>query len=389
MNNNKLSIRHVTALVLLSTIFILSACSDEKTPKADSNTSISKPIPITITSVETRDIERTVEMVGTLMSIQDQITVGTEIAGTVKEIYVDLGDRLKENQLLLLLDQRESRLATQQAEANLAAVKRDVERARAVMNDAKINFGRMKELFDKKIVSAMERDSAQTQYEVAVAQLNLARAKVEQATAGLNLEEKKLGDTEIRAPISGVISKRLVSIGAAVKEKTPVFVIVTLNPLKISGTVPERFAPEVQVEQKVKVSVEGFPGKFFPGEVKRISPQIDPETRSLTVEAEIPNLEEILKPGFFAKALIFTQKEKGVPFVPEEAVYYFIGITKVFVIEDGKALERIVKTGIHKDGKVEIIQGIKAGELVATSNLSQLANGVSVEVVKGTENKVK
>ena len=110
------------------------------------------------------------------------------------------------------------------------------------------------------------------------------------------------------------------------------------------------------------VEVEAYPGQTFPGQITRVSPSVDVESRSFQVEASVPNPKGLLKPGFFAKASILVAAERNVPFVPEEAVASFAGIVKVYAIVDGKAEERRVKTGVRRDGRVEILEGVKVGE---------------------------
>ena len=162
--------------------------------------------------------------------------------------------------------------------------------------------------------------------------------------------------------------------------------LVATHALKLQGDVPERFAPQIGVGRPVRVEVEAFPGQTFPGTVTRVSPTVDVESRSFGVEASVPNPKGVLKPGFFAKASILTGTEKNAPFVPEEAVASFAGIVKVYVIVDGKAEERRVKTGVRQDSRVEILEGVKVGETLATSSLSQLATGTAVTIQSGSGN---
>ena len=146
---------------------------------------------------------------------------------------------------------------------------------------------------------------------------------------------------------------------------------------------PERFAPEIQVEQPVDVQVEAFVDRVFPGVVQRVSPAVDVQTRSLSLEAKVPNPDRLLKPGFFAKGLILIGVNPQAVFVPEEAIYSYVGIIKAFVVRDGTAQERQVKTGVRAEGLIEITDGLQPGEVVATSSLPQLYQGAKVRVVNG------
>ena len=225
--------------------------------------------------------------------------------------------------------------------------------------------------------------ASEAQYESDRAAIKNAEANVEQAVSGLELARKRLKDTAIVAPFDGSVRKRLVNIGESVKEKTPLMSLVATQALKLQGEVPERFAPQVDVGHAVRVEVEAYPGRRFAGAITRVSPVVDVESRTFTVEASVPNPGGVIKPGFFAKASIVTGMERNVPFVPEEAVVSFAGIVKVYVIAQGKAEERRIAVGQRRDGWVEILEGVKAGETVATSGLSQLATGTAVTVQAG------
>ncbi|MBI3988292.1 MAG: efflux RND transporter periplasmic adaptor subunit [candidate division NC10 bacterium] len=399
--------------VLIGAALLVIGCSQEKPAKAAANPGGEPVIRITAAPVVARDVQRTVEMVGTLIPY-DEVAVSSEVEGIVEKLTVRLGDRVKKGDLLVRLDQREARLNLEQAEASLVAARKaldrskmtaevsraNIERAKALVEDARVNLKRFEDLLAEGAVSASQRDSARTQYDVAVASLRSAEAQyesdlenmrngeaqVDRARAAVEFVRKKLQDTEILAPITGAVRKRIVEVGEAVKERTPLVALVNVDPLKLQGTVPERYAPQVKIGQQLQVRVEAYPDRTFPGVIERISPSVDVETRSLTVEARVPNPQELLKSGFFAKALVVTKEEKGVPFIPEQALYYFVGITKAFVITDGKVQERQVKTGLRENGMVEIVEGgLTPGERVATSSLSQLFDGAKVQMVESAK----
>lgn len=387
---------------------LASGCSRERpgTPSADAAPGERKII-VSAARVEGHDVPRSVQIIGTL-SAQEEVTLGTEVPATVARILVDMGDRVHAGQVVLKLDEREARLEVERQSASLQAAREslsrsrqvleasqaNVERAQAVLADARINLTRFEGLFREGAISASQRDSARTQHDVAVASLRSseaqyesdraavknAEASVAQATAALDLARKRLQDTDVVSPITGFVNKRLVNVGETFKEKTPLMTIVATQAVKMNGEVPERFAPQIEVGRPVRVEVEAYPGRTFPGTITRVSPTVNVESRSFPIEASVPNPQGLLKPGFFAKASIVTGTDRNVPFVPEEAVASFAGVVKVYVIADGKAEERRVKTGMRKDGRVEILDGIAVGDTVATSGLSQLATGTAVAI---------
>ena len=173
----------------------------------------------------------------------------------------------------------------------------------------------------------------------------------------------------------------MVSAGEYVRAGTPLFDLVADHPLKLRGDVPERFAQELAVGQPVQIKVDAYPEVLFEGRLARVSPAANPENRSITVEAVVDNPDRRLKPGFFANASIVTRADDEAVVVPETAVISFAGVTKLFVVRDGVAYERHVRTGTRDDqGLIEIVEGLHADEVVATSGLSKLENGAPVTI---------
>jgi RND family efflux transporter MFP subunit len=284
-----------------------------------------------------------------------------------------------------------------------------VARAQSQSDWARSELERNQQLFAKEIIAARDVDSARNQYNTAAAQLTMmkialaqhpdqvgvaeaqlrsdlaairaAEATVKQREAALGIVQKRLGDTTIKAPISGFISKRHVSAGEFVKDNTPIFTVVVTNPLKYAGTVPERQAPELRVGQALRLSVEAYPDKNFTGTIIRLAPAVEVATRTMAVEARVPNDGGALRPGFFVKGNILTREDPSVVVVPADALMTIVGLNKVFVIGEGVAQERQVRPGARQGATLEILEGVKAGETVATSNLPSLYNGAPVTVI--------
>lgn len=418
---------------------LLAACgqSQAQDPKKKGPAEL-KPFSVTVARVEARSIQRSVETIGSVLP-WEEVPVKSELPGTLARLRADLGDRVSAGAILAEFDKREAQLATEQADADLlgsrealararattdagranltrvreqlATVKADVERARAQLHWATLELERSQQLLAKELIAARDVDNARTQHQVAVAQLQMAEtalnqhpdqvriaqaqldsdlaalkvaeAQVRQREAGFALAQKRLGDTTVRAPLAGLVARRHISPGEYVRENAVLFTLVVADPLKYTGTIPERFAPEVSPGQPLQLGVEAYHGRTFAGQVTRVAPAVDVQTRSLSLEARVPNPDGRLKPGFFAKGVVLTRREDGVAFVPTDAVTYFVGISKVFVVTDGKVQERRVRTGVRDGGWVEILEGVKPGETVATGNLSHLFSGAPVTVVPG------
>src|SRR5574341_43369 len=401
----------VSRLVPLSLLLPLLAlgCSRDKPAKAAPDGSKAQTIAVTVALVETRDVQRRVEVVGSLEP-DEEVTVYAQVSGYVEKILADLGDRVKAGQPLLQLDQADFRLQVQKAEAilrqtqaKLGAVdgretlpddqQSPVRQAKANSEDAALWHERMESLYKEGAVSRNDVDTARAKRDAlkatldgALDQVRSLRDQLKEQQALLDLARRNLGYTAIRAPIDGSIKQRDVSVGQYVAggsmQNTKLLVMVRDDPLKLKASVPERFQGQIRPGQEVKLQVEAYSARDFTGTVTRVGPAVFSDTRTFPIEARIPNRQGVLKPGSFAKARVQIRVDRGVAFVPEEAVYYFVGITKAFVVKGGAVEERQIKTGDREDGLVEIAEGVVSGEVVATSRLSQLFGGATVQVVK-------
>src|SRR5262245_22425415 len=287
----------------VAVVLLDSGCSRETSKEVTTQGLAEQAISISTKPVATREVKRTVEMVGTLGG-WEEVTVSNEDPGIIQQVLVDLGDKVKKGQRLVLLDQRESKLTLAQEAASLQAAKKAHAQAQAEWRDADLNLKRIKELHSEGVIATSQLDVAQARFDAIEAQVRAREADIDRFKALVDLAQKRLSDTEILAPIAGEVRQRLVSLGETVKEKTPLLHLVIIDPLKFQGTVPERFAPDIKIEQPVDVQVEAFPDRVFPGRVLRVSPAVDVQTRSLSLEVKVPNIQGLLKPGFFAKGQI-------------------------------------------------------------------------------------
>lgn len=309
-------------------------------------------IPVTVAPVVTRPAARVVNFVGTLYG-QEEVTLSSQVEGQIKALHVDLGDHVEAGQVLAQVEDDQLRARLREAEAMLSKARADEARASA--------------LSEKKVISQQEYEGLRTQAEIAKARRDTLEVTIDY--------------TQVRSPIAGAVAHRFVSVGEYVVPGSKLFTLVSLNPLKLRGDVPERFAHEIRVEQTVHVTVDPFPDINFEGRVARISPTSDPQSRSVGLEVLVDNFEEMLKPGFFAHARVITRQDDSALMVPQEALISFAGVTKVFVIRDGAAEERQVVTGSRGAADlVEVVEGLSDGDQVAISGITKLANGIAVDV---------
>jgi membrane fusion protein, multidrug efflux system len=366
-----------------------------------------KPVRVRILPVVARRVARRVESVGSLFA-NEEVTVSSEVEGRVEAVYVDVGDPVLRGRPLvkilpveLSLGLDEQKAALRQIEARLAlpgggqGVTRpedaaEVRRAEADRTDAEQKFERAKELLAGGLIARGTFDEAQARYDGAKAAYDMAvqnvrnlHAQLAQRSASVSLAEKKLRDAMIRAPFAGRVKQRMVAPGQYVKVQTPVMVVVDNDPVRVKLKVPEKMAGWVAVGQEVEVRVEAFPDRSFLGKISRMSPSVDPDTRSLEVEALLDNREGLLKPGFFARASIASNHVDTALLVPNEALRYLYGVYKVYTIEKATLRETEVKLGRREGEEAEIVEGLEDGARVAVAvEGEELRDGAPVTAVR-------
>ncbi len=331
----------------------LAGCANPGTAQGPAATpTADQRLQVTVAPVVVRPIKRLLKFVGTLFG-NAEMTLSSQVEGQLEKLTVDLGDSVKTGDILAEVDDSSTRAQLREVDARLAKARADEARGR--------------ELLKTTVLSPQEYEAMQTAVAVAQAQRD---------GMIVLLEHKR-----VRSPLTGSVAKRLVSAGEYVRPGTPLFALVADDPLTLRGDVPERFAEELQVGQPVQLKVDAYPTVEFAGRLRRVSPTANAENRSITVEAEVPNTDRRLKPGFFAAANIVTRSDDQALLVPETAVISFAGVTKLFVVRDNVAYERHVRIGTRDDeGLVEILEGLKPDEVVATSGLVKLQDTMPVAV---------
>jgi RND family efflux transporter MFP subunit len=355
---------------------------------------------VSVATAAEQPITRFIRVTGTLAA-EEQADVAAETQGRVVATPVERGSRVGEGADLIRIAPAEASAQAAEAEANAAQIESrlalgeggtfDIERvpevanAKATLSLSQGDFDRAKMLFDKKLLSQADYDKASAQLEVSRRQHDIARNSATQqyqsllaARARVSLARKALADTVVRAPFAGVVGERLVSVGDYVTRGTKVASVLRINPLRLQLTVPQQFSVEVGVGRAVSLEVDTAPGKTYTGQVRYVSPALQTDSRTLIVEAVVANADGALKPGTFATARIQQVTDTPGILAPAAAIRTVSGTSRVFVVAGGRVEERLVTTGQTVGDLVEITTGLKAGEQVATSNLTQLVDGVAV-----------
>lgn len=408
----------VLLVVLVAAAAFIAACGGSKANVRKEDTAANTPPPaveVTTAAAIKRDLPRFFEATGSLAGDQ-QTDVAPQTSGKVVAVGVDIGSPVRRGQMLVRLDDAELKLRVEQAAAQVqqakAAVRQaeekiglrsgqafdpnrvaEVSAARVTLELAEKNLKRAEKLIESGDVSRQffdqqraQRDQLKEQYDVAVAQarqnfagVEVARTNVANANAALNLAKQNLSYAVIPAPMDGFVAERTADLGEYVSPQQKVATIVRTNPLRVRIDVPEQAIQEVRVGQAVSATTSAWPDRNFAGRVARIAPNVSAQSRTLTVEAEIDNGSGALKPGQFATVRILQERAEPAVLVPTRAVVTEAGVSRVFVIKDGHAEQRLVQTGQTEGDLIEIRQGVAADEQVATSNQQQLTDGIAVK----------
>jgi len=358
------------------------------------------PVDVATAPAITRNLQRDVEVVGSFAA-DEEVVVSAQAAGELSQLDVDFGSYVSQGQVIATIDQRDAKLKVEQAEATLKQTiarlgmkegegfdsnqNADVRVAKSQLDWAKMELDRSAKLIEKGDIPRSAYDEkltnhnlAQARHQAALDSVNQQLAVVEQQKAALALAKKAVTDTVVRSPISGAVKEKHASRGSYLTVNGKIVTLVKINPLRLRADIPESSAAAVRTGQTINVTVDAFPNRAFTGRIVRIGPSLDEKTRALTVEAQVSNSGNLLRPGMFAKSQLITSQNAPAVMIPQRAVVTAAGLSKVFVIENGRASERIVKTGASDADLIEIVEGVKDGETVATSNLDKLQTGAVV-----------
>ncbi len=386
------------AAVLVSTA-LAAACGGTSSAAV---TKDATPQKIVVTKVESQELRRSIDVVGTLAA-DEEVTVSSEVEGRVLRIAADLGDGVSAGQALVVLDPEKLQYRLDQQRATLGRamarygvadltaalpaieVTPDVKRAAAELDLAGQAFRRATELHRQSLLPQQQMDDADAMlkakkaaYESALQGARNLRADIDAERANLKLAEASLRDGTIRAPFDAYVQRRLVSPGEFVKTQAPVMSLVKIDPLKLTAEVPEKMAPWVKVGQTLTLAVEAMPGADVMGQIARLSPAVNPQTRAFPIEGRVPNPNGTLKPGGFARVHIATDLVEHVLTVPASALQYRYGVNRVFVVAGDRLRATEIKIGDRVGERVEVLAGVTAGQPIAARDVEHLADGARV-----------
>ncbi|MDX1625125.1 MAG: efflux RND transporter periplasmic adaptor subunit [Wenzhouxiangellaceae bacterium] len=343
-------------------IAMLAGCNAGANSTPDASKEPDPALPVEAATVAAGDVSATWDG-STTLEPERTAQVVAKLDGVVLEILVEEGDRVEKGQLLARLEDDRYRLQLEQAAVSMRQLEGELARAR--------------ELHERKLISADEFERI--------------RAAAEAQQAAHALARLELDHTGIRAPISGVVSQRLVKAGNLVGRHEPLFVVDDFDPLWAVLHVPERQLGLIRAGLQARLVTDAFPERVFRGEVLRARPVVDPETGTFEVTVSFSDDEGLLRPGLFSRVSVVHDRRSHVAMVPGEALLSEDGARSVFVLvpdESGppgtawRVEKRSVVTGYENEDAVEIVDGLEIGEAVVTAGKIGLRDGVRVKVVE-------
>ena len=419
------------ALSLFAAVAVFAGCgSQASTVNINANTE-TRTVDVETVQAIVQPIPTYIEATGNLAS-DAQTDVAPAVGGKIVQVNFDIGSYVQKGSVLLRLDDRDARIRIEQAKAQVVQQRKAVDQAVAALRQAqsRLNvkdgetfnietFSQVKSVQANLVLAERELqrserlfatgdisksildqrraqrdallgqlDEARSNAAVAVKAINSAEAAVASARAAVQTAEtqvdqarKSLVDTVVYAPISGYVAERTADVGEYISPNTPntkIATIVRTSTLRLKIDVPEQSIGKIATGQGISLQTSAYPDRNFAGTVVRVSPSLNATARTLTVEADVPNPEGLLKPGQFATVRITQPQPENAVMIPATAVKVEGDLNKVYVVKDGAARERLVQLGLLENGLIQVKQGVAEGELIATTNLNELFDGVFV-----------
>ena len=331
---------------------LASGCSNGKAKDKDGEDEKVSAVPVEIQPLKRAEMIAVYSGTASIEAHEEAVVVA-KVGGEVRQIYVEEGDTVKAGQMLARLDGDRLRLELAQTDANLRKLERD--------------YKRTLDLSERGLLSKSSAENLK--YDLDALRAGYDRAKLE------------LGYTEIRAPITGVVSARNIKVGNTIGPNDPTFTVTDLDPLIAYVHVPEKEFRKIAPGQTAEVVVDALGGDRFVGNIERISPTVDPQTGTFKARVEVADQSRRLKPGMFARVNIVYERRQAALQLPRTAIVDADGEQSVYVVTDGKAQQRMIRTGLSNAGWIEVLDGLEGGERVVTVGQAGLKTGTPVKIV--------
>ncbi len=367
-------------LIPIAALVLLAGCSGQQKP--DTASAASAPaVRVDAIRVEPQPFTSSVAVTGTLVS-PAAVTVKAETTGKVVRFPKEEGARVAAGEPVIWVDDSNEKIALAQSQSAVEVAQAAVERAKIMADHSQSEFVRAQNLLKSGGITDRDYKTAELAARDSIAQVALAKAQLEQARTQVEHAKKMLNDSVVRSPISGEIDRKLVSEGAYVEPPTPVFAVVDNSRLELEAMVATADLAPLRAGQPVEFTVNAFPGVKFEGRVIEVNPAVQADTRSVKVRIAANNSSGKLRAGMFGEGRVLTGVVSQALLIPASAAYRDDRSAKssyVFVVADGKAVRRDVQIGREYDSQLQIVDGLKPGDVVVAKQSIELAGGVRVD----------
>ena len=381
-----MSTRRAWLSILSAAALVAAACSR---PSEDTKTrGEAVPSQVRVVAPERRSIARTITLSANVEAFE-QSPVYAKVSGYVQHIKVDIGDRVEEGQVLATLEIPEMAGQVSQAEQQLAQQRAELAKAEAEASLQQLVFARSRGLRAKDAITEQDLDEARARAAKASSELELVRARVRGAEARLAELRALVQYATLRAPFAGVITRRFVDRGALVQASTsnnsPLLMVARTDTVRVFADAPEPDVPFVDRDDRAVLEIPALPGETFAGEITRFAEALDPSSRTMRTEVDFPNPDGRLRPGMYGTLTIALETHAEALTVPETAVKREKTRSVVYVVAGDHAAERVVKTGLAADERVEILDGLGDADRVIASGSTAVTPGAAIQVVDATQ----
>jgi len=348
----------------------------------------SEPVEAAVRTVRLGSLKSSVWVTGEIRALQS-VEVAPKVPGRLDRLRLPDGTRIeegvpvKEGQTVAVIEHEQMAAAARCAEAALEVARASRETAKVNAADTLREKWRCEELRKSGSGTQQQLDQATTAYERALAQLKQAEALIAQSDAALAQARADLNEATIKAPFSGLVARKHVDEGAFVGPSTPLFKLVDISQVEITGGVAGRHYRDLKPNTtKALVEVDAYPDARFDGVLSRVRPELDRVTRTVAVTIRVPNPDQELKPGMYARIQLVLDERENVPVVPDEAIVASEGKTRVYVVNGSQVRLRDVKIGLEEGNRNEVLEGLRPGEKVVIRGQQMLSDGMPVKPVE-------
>ena len=409
--------------MLLAFVFYWTEKDTGKEIKANPLENRKRQIPVETVQLSKGSIDRWLHLTGGIVP-EAMVDVFSKVSGILESIEVEQGDRIMADHVIAMVEREEKEAQLQNVRAALDVLRarwtqietgarpEEIAQAEQLVLQTKAhwkknldNHKRLQNLQKRDFVSQQRLDEAILQVTISEAEYRSAReklillrkgarqedrdallAQIRQAEAALSLARIHLKNTTIRAPIGGTISKRFLDRGAFVSITSPIVRIVDMDTVKVVIQVVESELAQLKAGAIAEIFVDAYKEEVFRGAVVRISPTVDPESRTADVEIQVDNKDHRLKPGMFARVSLVVERRKGVLLLSKDSLLTGGGPTRVFVYDNGRASIREISLGLEGEKYVEVLSGLQEGDEVIVAGQYELRDGMPLKIIRRHKN---